>query len=486
MRHLDPLDQIVPRLAVSPRTRFAARLFASCACSLVLGGFVATNVRAKSPEKVPSPAPVAAESGSAQFSSAAFRARLKNSVEADYKQNLGPLFRYFHENPELSFREYNTSARLAKELRALGVDVTEKVGGTGVVGLIRNGAGPVVLIRADMDGLPVLEASGLPIASKIRQVDVEGVEQPVMHACGHDAHITALVGTARFLTASKDQWRGTVVLVGQPAEERIGGARRMIEDGLFTRFPKPDYALALHVNSLIEAGKIQVQDNLAYSSSDSVDILVHGIGAHGAAPHRGLDPILIASQIVVSLQSLVSRSIDPLQPGVVTVGSIHGGTKHNIIPDSVKMQLTIRSDDLRTRQILIDGVRRIAKGTAIAMGVPDNLLPEVTQNGESTPPTMNDAATVARVRQAFEQALGADRISHQPRQGMGAEDFAYFVAPEHGIKGVYFNVGATMAADLPNAASHHSPLFKISAQPAIETSVEAMSVAALSLLAPAS
>jgi hippurate hydrolase len=372
---------------------------------------------------------------------------------------------------------------MAQELRGLGVAVTERVGGTGVVGVVRNGQGPTVLIRADMDGLPLHERSGLAYASTARQVDIDGIEQPVMHACGHDTHMTALIGTARQLLARRDQWRGTLVLIAQPAEERIGGAKAMLEDGLYTRFPKPDYALALHVNSLIEAGKVRVFDTIAYSGSDSVNVKVRGIGAHGASPHRGIDPVLVASQIVVSLQSLVSRTLDPLEPGIVTVGAIHGGTKHNIIPEEVDLQLTVRADTPEARKQLLDGIRRIAEGTARAYGVPPSLLPAVQPlDGESTPPTANDPDTARRVRVAIETALGPDRMSDKLREGMGAEDFAYFVAPEHRVRGVYFTVGGTPAADLDTAASHHSPLFKITPEPAIRSGIEAMTIAALELL----
>lgn len=409
---------------------------------------------------------------------------LSDRVAADYKGLLGPLFVDLHQHPELSYKETRTSGILAKNLRDAGFEVTTGVGGTGIVAIARNGAGPTVLIRADMDALPVEERSGLAYASTARQVDIEGVERSVMHACGHDAHVAVLVGTARQLMALKKDWRGTLVLIGQPAEERIGGAKHMLEDGLYARFPKPDYALALHVNSLLPLGQIKVEEGLAYSSSDSVDILVRGIGAHGAAPHKGVDPILVASQIVVSLQSLVSRSINPLEPGVVTVGSIHGGTKHNIIPEEVRLQLTVRADNRATRDQLLAGITRVAEGTARALGVPDTLLPVVKATGESTPPTANDPETARRVRRAFVAAFGEGRLDDTPRQGMGAEDFAYFVTPETGVKGVYFNVGATPREELPRAASHHSPLFRITPEETIRTGVEAMTVAALDLLSP--
>ena len=244
---------------------------------------------------------------------------LKADIAADYDKNLKSLFTHFHKNPELSFRETETAKRLASEIEALGYDVTTGVGQTGVVAVLENGDGPTVMIRADMDGLPVKEDTGLSYASTAKQVGIDDKENYVMHACGHDVHITSLIGTARQMAARKGQWSGTLVLIGQPAEEIISGANEMIKDGLFTKFPKPDYAMAFHVAAQLPTGKIVVSEGLSYSSSDSVDITVHGIGAHGASPHKGVDPVLVASQIVVSLQSVVSRSIAPLQPGVITV-----------------------------------------------------------------------------------------------------------------------------------------------------------------------
>jgi hippurate hydrolase len=260
------------------------------------------------------------------------------------------LFFHFHQNPELSNFEFKTAERLAGEIAALGYEVTMGVGGTGIVAVMKNGNGPTVMIRADMDGLPMKEDSGLAYASQATQVDASGTEFPVMHACGHDVHITALVGTARQMAARRDQWSGTLVLIGQPAEERISGARAMLEDGLYERFPKPEYALAFHVSAGTELGKVEIPLDVVASSSDSVDIVVHGVGTHGAYPQMGIDPVLVASQIVVTLQSVVSRNISPLDPGVITVGAIHGGTKHNIIGTRVELQLTVRSDSQEVRK----------------------------------------------------------------------------------------------------------------------------------------
>lgn len=412
-------------------------------------------------------------------------AALRQAVQADYEANLGALFDHFHRNPELSGLEAMTAARIATELRALGYETTTGVGGHGVVAVLRNGEGPTVMLRADMDGLPLLEDSGLANASTARQVDRDGVEKPVMHACGHDVHITALVGTARQMMNRRSHWSGTLVLIAQPAEETISGARAMMQDGLYERFPKPDFAVAFHVSADTPTGRIEVPETIAYSSSDSVDILVRGVGAHGASPHLGVDPVLVASQIVVSLQSVVSRDIAPLSPGVITVGSIHGGVKHNIIPDRVELQLTVRADDPTVREQLLDGIDRVARGTALALGVPEELAPIVTRSPtQTTAPTINDPATAAVVRAAIAERLGERVLHRQPREGMGAEDFSYFIAPETGVRGVYFAVGGTPTDQIADAPSHHSPFFRISPEPAVTTGVAAM-VAAAEALMPA-
>ncbi|HET9427017.1 MAG TPA: amidohydrolase [Allosphingosinicella sp.] len=408
---------------------------------------------------------------------------LRQAVADDYRTRLAALFDHFHRNPELSGREVQTAARMARELRALGYDVTEGVGGTGVVAVLRNGEGPTVMLRADMDGLPLQERSGLPNASTARQADSAGNEQPVMHACGHDVHITALVGTARQLMARRSNWSGTLILIAQPAEETISGARAMVQDGLYTRFPKPDYALAFHVDAQLAAGRIRVPETIAYSSSDIVTIRVNGVGTHGATPHLGVDPVLVASQIVVSLQSIVSREINPLEGRVITVGAINGGVRGNIIPEHVDLALTVRADTPQVRTDLLDGIDRLVRGTALALGVPEDRLPVVTRSAtETTPATINDSVTARRVRDAIATVMGPDRLSDEPRKGMGAEDFAYFVTPESGVKGVYIGVGGTPAAEVATAPGHHSPLFRIQPEPSVTTGVEAMVVAAEALM----
>ena len=408
---------------------------------------------------------------------------LRESIAADYDNNLEELFVHFHRNPELSNFEFETAKRMAAEISALGYEVTEGVGGTGLVAVMENGPGPVVMIRADTDGLPLEEDSGLPYASTATQVGANGEEFSVMHACGHDVHITALIGTARQMAERRDQWSGTLVLIAQPAEERISGARAMLEDGLYERFPKPEYALAFHVSSGLPSGKIEIPLDAVASSSDAVDIIVHGIGTHGAYPHMGIDPVLVASQIVVTLQSVVSRTIAPMQPGVITVGAIHGGTKHNIIGRRVEMQLTVRSNDPEVRLQLLDGIDRVADGVGRSFGLPEDLLPEVHRSPvETTPPTINDRQTAERVLTAVSREMGAEYLVSFPRDGMGAEDFSYFVQPGLGVKGVYFSVGGTPEDKMDEAPPHHSPFFKVEPEPSVKSGVEATVIAAMELM----
>jgi hippurate hydrolase len=428
--------------------------------------------------------------GALAASPAASASPIADAVKADYDKQLRALFLDFHQNPELSFKENRTARIMAQQLRAAGAAVTEGVGGTGVVGVMKNGAGPVVLLRADMDGLPVEEKSGLPYASKVRQTGVDGVENPVMHACGHDVHITSMVGTARRLAAMKDRWKGTVLFIVQPAEERLGGAKAMLEDGLYTRFPKPDYALAFHVGAALPTGKVSASEGIQYSSADAIDIIVHGIGAHGAAPNSGRDPIHIGAQIAVAMQGIIGREIEPLKPAVITVGAFHGGSKHNIISDRAHLQLTVRANDEETRAQLLAAIRRVAEGIARANGMPENKLPEVKVS-EGTPTTINDAGLARRLNAVLSQGLGAGSFLPYVQTGMGAEDFAYFIEPKYGVKGYYFAVGGTPQAAFdaekaggPPVPSHHSPLFKIDPEPSVRLGAEAMTLAVLDLLKP--
>ena len=302
---------------------------------------------------------------------------LASEVEAIYDAKLKDLFLHFHQNPELSTMEHQTSARLAAELESLGYSVHTGVGGTGIVALLENGEGPLVMFRADMDGLPVEEKSGLSYASRAKQVDPNGNEVFVMHACGHDVHITSLVGTAQLMAAKRDQWRGTLMLIGQPAEERVMGAAAMRADNLWQRFGQPDYAMAFHVTSAMPTGILGASTDSPYSGADTVDIYITGVGAHGASPHRGIDPIVLGSQIVMGLQTVVSRTLPPRRPGVITVGAFHSGTKHNIISDAAHLQLTVRSESPGDRALLLDGIRRVAENMGRVAGLPDGLLPEV-------------------------------------------------------------------------------------------------------------
>lgn len=417
-------------------------------------------------------------------------ADLVQIIENEYDNYLGPLFVDFHQNPELSFLENRTASRMAAELQAAGVEVTVGVGRTGVVGMLKNGTGPLILLRADMDGLPVEEKSGLAYASKALQVGEDGKQYPVMHACGHDVHITAMIATARRLIAMKDRWSGTIMFVVQPAEEGVRGAKAMIDDGLYTRFGKPDYALAFHVAADLETGKVSASEGIQYSSSDSLDIIVPGIGTHGAAPHLGRDPVYIAAQIVTALQSIDSREVAPLTPVVVTVGSFHAGSKHNIISDEAKLQVTVRANDEATRAQVIATIERIAVNIGKAHGLPDN-RPVVVTRLSGTPVTNNDPKLARRLNAVMRRELGAGAFEPFVQQNMGAEDFTYFVSEETGVPGYYFVVGGTTPERIAAAkaggapiAGHHSPLFQIAPRESVVLGTRAM-VAAVLDLAPA-
>lgn len=425
----------------------------------------------------------------ALHSTAVLADSLSDAVAADYDSHLKDLFVYFHENPELSFQENETAARLAAELRSAGFEVTEGVGGTGLVAMLENGPGPLVMMRADMDGLPVEEKSGLPYASKAKQTDPDGNEVFVMHACGHDVHITSLVGTARQMMARRDDWSGTLMLVGQPAEERISGAEAMMDDDLWERFGQPDMAMAFHVASSIPAGKLAAPMGAAYSGGDTVEIIVHGIGAHGAAPHTGVDPVVLGSQIVLALQTVVSRTLPPRDAGVITVGAFHAGTKNNIISDRAHLKLTVRNDDPETRELLLDGIRRVAVNMGRVAGLPDDKLPEVIVSDESVPVTANDLKVTERLRGVWQARFGSDILWEEKRKSMGSEDFPFFTTDPY-IPSTYFAVGgtppeafATAAAGGEPVPSHHSPLFKIAPQPAVTLGVEATVAGLMELMA---
>jgi hippurate hydrolase len=413
---------------------------------------------------------------------------LAASVKNDYDDFLFDLWDHLHRNPELSLVEFRTTERMAKELRAAGYVVTEAVGGTGLVALLENGDGPLVMMRADLDGLPVEEKSGLANASLAQQRSpITGKVVNTMHACGHDVHMTSLIGTARQMVARKEAWSGTLMLVAQPAEERGMGARLMLEDGIWERFGTPDVALALHVDADLVAGTVNLVPE-PYAGVDTVDIVVHGIGGHGAYPHQTKDPIVIASQIVLALQTLVSRELSPRDSAVVTVGSFHAGTKHNIISDRAELQLTVRNVNAATRDKLLRGIERIAVNIGRAAGLPEDKLPEVVVAEESTPPVVNDMQLGERLRAVWVERFGADIVTAIPEEGMGGEDFARFMAPPVS-SAIYWQIGGTPAADFAREAAggepvagHHSARFKVAPEPSIRRGVESTVVALLELM----
>jgi amidohydrolase len=398
--------------------------------------------------------------------------------------DLVALYTHLHTHPELSRQEVETSKRIAEELKKTGAEVTTGVGKLGVVGLLKNGDGPVVLVRTDMDALPVVEETGLAYASKIKTRDSSGREVGVMHACGHDVHMTSFIGTARWLADHRDRWSGTVVLVGQPAEEAVDGAKAMLEDGLYSRFPKPDFALALHCRPDIPVGAVSYCSGPAMASSTSMSVILRGKGGHGAWPHRTVDPIVLAALVVVDLQTIVSREIEPGEPAVVTVGSIHGGTKHNIIPDEVKLQLTLRSFSEPVRQQLIAGIKRRAVALSQAHQAPEPTV-EVE---EGTPATINTPGLVERVVPAFAEALGASNVS-PVKPVMGAEDFSLYA--EGSVPICMFWLGTLSPERLAAATSNggappalHSSKYYPEPGSSISTGVRAMTAAVVKLLPP--
>jgi amidohydrolase len=428
------------------------------------------------------------------------RVRAQNNLDSMIDGEMASLIKTYkalHSAPELSHYEIKTSALLAGELRSLGYTVTERIGkyrrpqwkGYGVVALMKNGEGPVVLVRADMDALPVEEKTGLPYASQVRVKTDAGQEVGVMHACGHDIHVTALIGTARMLARLKDQWRGTLVLLGQPAEETADGALAMLDDGLYSKIPRPDYAIALHDQADIEAGKVGVTSGYALANVTSVDITVRGIGGHGAKPENTKDPVVLAAQIILALQTIVSRENSPLDPAVVTVGSVHGGSRYNIIPDEVKLQLTVRSYKEEVRQKILASIERIARGTALAAGVPAELAPVVKVNEtEVNLATYNNPQLTERLSALFAKTFGAQNVISYPPAMVG-EDFGRFGLEGHQIPTTLFWVGAAEPSRVEESRrtgkplpSLHSPLFAPVPEPTIRTAVKATTSAVLDLM----
>ena len=398
------------------------------------------------------------------------------------------LYKFLHSNPELSWQEDKTASHLADILEADGYEVTRGVGKKGVVAILENGKGPTLMIRADMDALPVEEKTNLKYASKVRQINRFGKEVPVMHACGHDIHMSVLIGTAKNLISMKDSWSGTLMLVLQPAEEVGQGSLAMLEDGLFERFPRPDFNLALHVGGMGPAGTIGYQLGYAMANVDSVDIIVNGVGGHGAYPHTTIDPIVLASQIVLSLQTIVSRKIDPLEPAVVTVGSIHGGLKHNIISEEVRLQLTLRSYSDEVREKTIDEIKKIVKGLGIAAGLPESKMPKVLLKDEYTPALYNDPEFSRKVLSFISKEIGDENVS-EISAVMGGEDFARYGRQDPKIPSLLFWLGGTSKEDWKKyqnneieLVSIHSPFFAPDPKPTITTGIKAMSASALGLL----
>ena len=403
------------------------------------------------------------------------------------KIDLLSLYKDLHANPELSYQEFETSEKLANLLESIGYEVTRNVGGNGVVAILKNGNGKNIMFRADMDGLPVEEKTGARYASQKKVTNLDGEEVFTMHACGHDVHMTVLIGVAEYLFENKSEWQGNLILVLEPAEEVSGGARNMIKDGLFTRFPRPDYNLAFHVNAGMPTGKVGFLPGWAMANVDSVDITVKGIGGHGAYPHTTKDPIVIAANIVTQLQTIVSRQIAPTDPAVVTVGSIHGGTKHNVIPNEVKLQLTLRSYTDEVRNETISSIKKIVKGSAISAGLSEENYPVIEIKDEYTPAVFNNPSLVEKIQKSFVKSLGEENVI-KVSPVMGGEDFGMFGRVEPIIPTALFWLGAVNTKVYEKAQkedlilpSLHSDLFLPDAEPAIATGVKAMTLAILDL-----
>jgi amidohydrolase len=404
---------------------------------------------------------------------AAAQAPSSKEVEAVYP-DAHALYLDLHENPELSAHEVQTAAKLAGRLRGLGYEVTERVGGTGIVAILKNGAGPTVMLRTELDALPVEEKTGLAYASKVRTMDDAGHDVPVMHACGHDLHMAAILGTATIMAHSKTSWHGTLMLIGQPAEETIGGAKAMLADGLLTRFPKPDVAVALHVSNLLPAGEVGIVPGVYNTNADSLRITIYGKGGHGAAPHTTIDPIVIAARTILALQTIASREVKPGELAIVTVGYIRAGTKNNVIPDQAEMGLTVRTNKAEVRKQVLAGIARITKAEAEAGGAPRAPLIEQL---ESTDLVYNDPALAQRLRGPLEAALGRENVVIE-EPITASEDFSFFV--EQGIPGFYFALGGAEPEKFAQAKaagillpSNHSPLFAPDVGSALRTGIAA-------------
>lgn len=404
-------------------------------------------------------------------------------VDAIYP-DIDALYIDLHQNPELAFQETRTAATLARLLESFGFTVTRGVGKTGVVGILRNGPGPTVMMRTEIDALPVEEKTSLPFASRVVTKNAAGQSIPVMHACGHDLHMSAWTGTARLMAQHRDRWRGTLMMVGQPAEEVLAGAQAMLDDGLFTKFPKPDVALSLHDDDTLPAGTIGYRPGFFRSMSDAVTITVYGRGGHAAMPHNTIDPVVIAARIVLTLQTVISRENNPVDPAVITIGSIHGGTQGNIIPDEVRLQLSVRTYTTEVRTRTLNAIRRIAKAEAEASGAPRE--PVVEAPSRASVPVYNDPALTLRLAEAVKKNLGATRVVEMP-QKMTSEDFAFYGAA--GVPTVLLHIGAVDPARLAKARetgiplpAPHSPEWAPEREPTLKGAIRAEVAALVELL----
>ncbi len=405
---------------------------------------------------------------------------IKTKVDAQYP-SLDALYKHLHSHPELSLDEKETAARIADELKNAKCEVTTSVGGHGVVGVMKNGNGPTLMLRADMDGLPIAELTKLPYASQVRSRDRQGRDVGVMHACGHDLNMTCLVGTARLMNDLRDHWQGTIVFVGQPAEEIGAGARMMLADGLFHRFPRPEKCFALHCDARFPHGHINYRSGQMQANVDTVDIVVLGKGGHGAAPQTTIDPVVLAARIVIDLQTIVSRELDPLDAAVITVGSIHGGTKHNVIPSEVRLQLTVRTMNDKSRKHVLEAIKRIAQGAAIAARAPEPKV--LVDEDQFTPALVNDPELTIATMTVLRELLGADYVHERP-MSLGGEDFSRFVLA--GVPGCYYFLGSAPPEKVEAAKSGGSPLalthtdlYYPIPEPTIKTGVLTMTVTLL-------
>ena len=431
------------------------------------------------------------------FPALAFAQQTPQQIADAELPSLITIYKDLHTHPELSTHEERSAAIVAKELKAAGFEVTEKVGKYdkpgltcyGVIGVMKNGDGPTVAVRTDLDGLPVREETGVPYASTVTTKNDAGQEVGVMHACGHDIHMSTFIGTARALAKLKDKWKGTLIMIGQPAEETVGGARALLKDGLYTRWPKPAYVLGLHDDAEIATGQIGVTEGYCYANVDSVDVTVRGVGGHGAYPHKTKDPVVLAAEMIMAWQTIASRENNPLDPIVITVGSIHGGTKHNIISDEVKMQLTVRTYKEEVRKRVLAAIERIAKQCALTAGLPPDKLPDVhVREDEFTRATYNNPELVKRVTPALKAALGVDNIVPKDPT-MGGEDFCEYSLPDHTIPAFMFVVGAVDPAKVADSKktgtplpSLHSSKFAPVPEPTIRTGIIGMTTAVLELM----